>query len=183
MAILDLSEDTPGTNALRDYIHQTYAKPVRILRDEYTIFVDTDRPNDIDVGSGPCIIIMTRFWPSDARFLPIIAHVFRDYDLRAKFLHSKALIRRSDAEKWYSVSEYGYFRKVDKKVSVNNFTVRHITMLEITDKKTKKRVEVKIEGNAFDAMDRAVRLLYPESHIEEEKEALRRARRTQKGES
>lgn len=181
MTQINLGDDYPGYANLRDIIHQLFGKPANLFRGDYNVVIDDDLKDDVRIGGGSCIQIMVRYSFRDERFMRILKHVFEDYHLKRDFLRSKAMIRYSDATRWYGAAESGYFKKVDKKASVSNFTVRHVTMLEVMDKKTKKRVEVKIEGNAFDAMDKAVKLLYPESHIEEEKEAVSRARNTKKG--
>ena len=184
MPVLNLSEDSIAYETIRDWIHQTYGKPAGLLRDEYNVVINTDMPEDLIIGAGACVQILTRHYPMsngtlNELFQSILVRAFRDYNLK-EFLRSKALIRASDAAKWYSAAETGFFRKSARKDGLDTCTTRYITTLEVTDKKTKRSVRVEIEGSAFEARQKAIKLLYPDTEREEEKAALRRARRNTK---
>lgn len=179
MAQWNLSDGHANSELVRDAVHQLFGKPAGLFRDEYNIVIDTDITDNLRIGEGTVVQIMIRYLPNDPRFQPILKHIFNNYPLKS-MLRSKALIRRSDAEKWYGASESGYFKKVDKKVGLDTCVVRYITKLEVVDKKTKRSVTVEIQGDAFKAREIAIKLLYPESDNEEYKDAIRRARRIKK---
>lgn len=157
MALITFQDDVRA--AFDDWIHTEYGKKAGLKRHEYSVQIDTDCTDDVRIAAGATIMIVIPLTPGHPNFNKLLRHVFRDYPLQ-EFLRTKALVRASDAVKWYSVSESGFANKLPKKPAYDAYSVRFVTRLVMQDKKTKKKVEVEIEGAAFQAQQIALQMLY-----------------------
>lgn len=145
--------------AIADWIHKEYGKDFGLLQHEYKVIFDERCDGDVEVQAGATILIIIPYVPMHPKFRPTLRHIADTFKLR-DFLRGKSLIRREDALKWYHAKFSGFDVPIARKNSVQSFTQEWVTTLVMTDKKTKRRVEVKVVGSAFDAQAAALKLLY-----------------------
>lgn len=162
--ILKLPKETD--EALQQWIHNEYGRDSSLLREDYYVSVDPELDHDVFIGCGSTIQIIVKFPPGHPKFYSCLKSVFRYPELRA-LKRSKALVKKSDAERWYSLA----LSNMDKPLPVlkrgetfiGSVRTRLLTQLEVTDQKTGRIVTVTIEnGNAFAAQDKAIKILFGE---------------------
>lgn len=162
MAILQMNPEQ--SKAIHAWIHKEFAKKAGLLEHEYTVQFDSDMVNEVEIRCGKQILILCKYPPYPPYledFKSAMRRVFSRIDLR-QFIRSQALVRATDAIKWRSLKVHNLTNetKDQRKVTVNSYDVRYVTILEVVDKKTRAKVEVGIEGSAFEALNKALKILY-----------------------
>lgn len=159
MAILNMS--AAQSKAVNDWIHAEYGKKAGLLQHEYVVQFDDAMINETEIKCGKQILILCKFPPWHPDFKPTLRRLFSRVDIKG-FLRSQALVRASDAIKWRALKLNNATDKAkdQKHISVNSYNLRYITSLEVVDKKTRMKVEVTIEGSAFEALDKALKIMY-----------------------
>jgi hypothetical protein len=164
MSILHFPEDTD--KALQDWVYKEYARDAGLLRDEFVVLIDPEQKHDVFMGCGSTIQIIVRYPPGHSKFFTVLKSAF-GYKYLKQLRRSKALVRKSDAERWYSVEFSNMERALPllkrNENYVSHCTTRYLTQLAVYDKKSGREVVVTIEnGNAFDAQAKAYELLFGE---------------------
>jgi len=158
----------PAVNvALHEWIHANYGRKSKLHKDEYMVHFDQELTwngsyIDMLIKAGKIVHICLRCLPTPEqadRFQSLLKHAFNQ-NLR-EFKRSTALVRKSDAIKWYALAFTKPEEERPKKVKVNSF--ERIVCVKLVDKRTKKEVIVEMANtNYFDAQDLALRILYGE---------------------
>lgn len=164
--ILKFPEETQ--KALHNWIHDNYGKKSDLMRDEYNVSIDMDLENDVFIGAGSTIQIIIKYPPDHPKFHTVLKSVFSgvNIDLR-KLRRSKALVKKSDVERWFSLAysnmEVDLPRLKRNETYMSQVRTRLLSQVQVTDKKTGRDVTITIEnGNAFNAIDEALRILFGE---------------------
>jgi hypothetical protein len=161
--MLDLFRDEAAEQSFNDAMHKRFGVKAGLLRHEYQIISDQRSVNEVEIKGGKTVIIATKYTPLEPEYMRVMNHVFNDFPLR-DFLRGHNIPRTGGAQ-WYEIGFNNILVEPDKRNTVQSYTHKYITTLELTDKKTKRQVTVKIVGSAFDALDEAVKLLYGERGI------------------
>lgn len=148
---------SPETDAIfQQCIHRDYGKLAELLPHEYHVIIDERGDYECEVKAGKPILIAITYSPLHPKFKPVMKEVFTSWPLR-DFIRTP--IRES---KLQELSMSGITEPIAKKNNMQSFVSEYITLLRMTDKKTKRSVEIKMTGSAFDVQDEALRLLYGE---------------------
>ena len=166
MSLLNLSPEQ--SKVIKDWIHKEYGRKSGLFVTDYDVQFDDAMVNEIEIHCGKRILILCKYPPWHEEFKHTLRRVFSRIDLR-EFLRSHA-VAKYDPEfaKWRALKMNRITEQTKKHNAehnmgghkLNSYTVRYITELEVIDKKTKMKVIVKIEGSAFDALNRGLKILY-----------------------
>lgn len=147
--------------ALMAWVHNEYGRKAGLQPDDYAIVFNVTADYDVEIKAGATITIITRFPPWHSRFKQTMKSVFENPNIKG-FKRGKSLIRHSDAVRWYGLSERNMNVPQPKKSTLSDVQVSYITKLRLLDKKSRREVVVEIEGSAFDAYNKALKLLFGE---------------------
>jgi hypothetical protein len=160
MAILQMQPELAAK--LKDFIHANYGRASGLLRDDYNIMFDVDSQHDVEMHSGAVVNIILKFPPGHYKFEICLKQAFSFQHIK-QLLRSKALVKRADFERWHGVSFSNMEATIPKRPSVRDVRTHYVTQLHMQDTRTKRSVIVEVEnGNAFDANDKATKLLFGE---------------------
>jgi hypothetical protein len=165
MALLNMTSEQ--SKAVKDWIHKEYGRKAGLFPYEYDVQYGDAMKNEIEIKCGKVILILIKYPPWHEEFKPTLRRVFSRIDLR-EFLRSQALVKYDpEVARWRSLKMNriadDIIKHEDKTFGgkkLNKYTVRYVTELEVVDNKTKARVAVKLDGNAFTALDKALKILY-----------------------
>lgn len=159
--MLDMFMNEEVEQAVDDWIHRNYGKSSGLLKHEYKVIVDSRGDWELNIKAGKTVLIAIQFTPFEPQFKQILRYVFSEFPLR-DFLRGSNIPRTGGA-KWYEFSGNNMLEDVGKiNMKVIPFEQKFVTSLELTDKKTKRKVKVEVVGSVFDAQQEAIRLLYGE---------------------
>lgn len=160
-------KDEEKNKFVQEFIHEHFGKPSGLMSHEYIVHFNPNlewhgSPVDFVVTSGKTLQIAVRCLPTSPELPRFLRSCFSN-DLK-KMIRTYALVRKEDAEKWYALAVREGEEKINmKRVRMNSFKKEILVSVKLTDRSTKKTVIVDvINGNMFDAQDKALRLLYGE---------------------
>lgn len=163
-------QDNEKNNFIREFIHENFGKRSGLMIHEYMIHFKPDlewhgTKVDFVVTSGKILHIAVSCLPTSPELPKLLRDCFK-HDLKS-MLRSYALVKKEDAEKWYALAIKDGEQEINmKKVRVNSFVREIVISIKLTDRITKKSVLVDVvNGDAFNAQEKALKLLYGERLI------------------
>ena len=165
--MINFFKDEEANKFFQDFVHENFAKKSGLMKHEYMLHFDPElqwHETNVDfvITCGKILHIALRCYPTSHNLGELLKSCFSQ-DLK-RMLRSYALVRKEDAERWYGLAiKLGDEEINMKKVRMNSFSREMITAIKLIDRKTKKTVIVDIiNGDAFTAQDKALKLLYGE---------------------
>lgn len=140
-------------------IHRDYGHLSGLLPHEYHVIIDERGDYEVEVKAGKKILIAVTYAPLHPKFKPVMTEVFSQWPLR-EFLPANPA--KPDGGKYQELSMSGITTPIAKKNLMSQVVTEYVTMLKMTDRKTKRSVMVQMTGNVFDVQDEALRMLFGE---------------------
>lgn len=168
-SLIRLSEKYPD---LHTWIYNTYAKQCGIRKDEFLIYTDqylqhANSPVDLIWQAGTVVHICSRIHPADNAdlFKVLMVRAFSDRDLLRELLRipneqkdgrfGGRLNKRATTFLLDPITDF------PKRTDIRKFTTKMYVTVVVRDKATGREEHIEVvNGNAFEAQERAIKLLY-----------------------
>lgn len=152
---------------LHDTVFQKFARNSGLMKHEFFMHFDPNLEHngcvvDYMITAGKTVHIAFRCVPTEQRFFQLCRHVFGQ-NLRPFLRFNLSIVPKKDADKWVSLVVFNPESDPGKKVSHRSYRMEVLNTVKLTDKKTRKSVELTVSnGNAFETVEKALKLLYGE---------------------